>query len=183
VGFERKDQPHRTPRRRGVRPAVRVPHDGGFVPQHRGGELPQRSGWSKRTEGANLAWWSWTTHRFTPPGWFESARVSGKRRGLYCTGCQPSLPATESDRGSVEEAQGLSDAQALLRLSGRVEGGCFACPASARSCGDSMFTWRYLVGSRATLAPLPTQLLASCQGIRVQRRSGGRCRRLCTTIY
>ena len=47
--------------------------------------------------------------------------MSGKRKGLCCTGCQPTLPAPESDRGSVEEAQGLSDAQAILRLSGRVE--------------------------------------------------------------
>ena len=89
VGFERKDQPHRNPRHRGVRPAIRVPDDGGFVPQRIGGELPQRSGGASAQRGQTFWWWSWTTHRFTPPGWFESARVSGKRRGLCCTGCQP----------------------------------------------------------------------------------------------
>ena len=101
--------------------------------------------WPSELRRPSLAWWFWTTLRFTPPGWSESVRRRGRRGGLCCTGCQPTLPAPEPDRGGVAQAQRLSDAETLLRFRGRVEAGRSACPSSTASRGGSMFTWRYLV--------------------------------------
>src|SRR5829696_8583734 len=117
--------------------------------------------WPKRPSGkTNWLWWFWTTLPSTGPGPSKTGERGGGE-GACALPLAGVLPASEPHRESVAQAQGLLDAQALLRIPGRVEAGHPTCSTPAGSCGASVSAWRYLAG---WLAPENLRLMGDRRG-------------------